>query len=435
MLVTRSAISVRTHPASLTAGRVSCVWGRRMSGPLSGIRVLDLSRVLAGPWATQLLGDYGADVIKVERPVQGDDTRHWGPPWLEQGDGGPGRESAYFLAANRNKRSLAVDLSCAAGQRLVRELAAKADVLVENFKAGTLDQWGLEAGALRRDNPGLIVCTISAFSRSSRRAHEPGYDAMIQASGGLMSITGAPDKDGGGPQKVGVAIADIMCGMYAATAIIAALYQRSSSGRGQSIEVPLYDSQVAWLANQAMNYLVGGEVPGRLGTAHPNIVPYQSFRTRDGFIMIAVGNDRQFAECMRCLGMSEVAADIRFQRNEDRLANRDSLVALMSTALEREPTRHWLGRLTEAGVPCSPINDIGEVFSSAYAAECSLVRNLRHPYQEELPTVANPVRFSSGEISYESAPPLLCEHSEEVLADWLGYSATTISRLKEAGTI
>lgn len=406
-----------------------------MNGPLSGIRVLDLSRVLAGPWATQLLGDYGADVVKVERPVQGDDTRHWGPPWLGQGDGGPGRESAYFLAANRNKRSLAVDLSCDAGQRLVRELAGKADVLVENFKAGTLERWGLEADVLRRENPGLIVCTISAFSRSSTRAKEPGYDAMIQAAGGLMSITGASDRDGGEPQKVGVAIADIMCGMYAASAIIAALHERSKSGRGQSIEVPLYDSQVAWLANQALNYLVGGEVPGRLGTAHPNIVPYQAFRTGDGFIMIAVGNDRQFAELMRCLGMSEVAAETRFQRNEDRLAHRDELIALMSSALEREPTGHWLGRLSEAGVPCGPINDIGEVFSSAYAAECRLVRNLRHPYQEELPTVANPVRFSAGTISYEAAPPLLGAHSGEVLADWLGYSATTISRLKEAGTI
>ena len=406
-----------------------------MNGPLSGIRVLDLSRVLAGPWATQLLGDFGADVIKVERPVQGDDTRHWGPPWLRETSGGPGRESAYFLAANRNKRSLTVDLACTAGQRLVRELAAKADVMVENFKAGTLEQWGLDAETLRRENPGLIVCTISAFARASVRADEPGYDAMIQASGGLMSITGGSDEDGGEPQKVGVAIADIMCGMYATTAIIAALYERSKSGRGQSIEVPLYDSQVAWLANQAMNFLVGGEVPGRLGTAHPNIVPYQAFRTGDGFIMVAVGNDRQFAECMRCLGMPEVAADKRFRRNEDRLANRDELVALMSSALESEPSGEWLGRLAEAGVPCSPINDIGEVFSSAYAAECDLVRNVRHPYQERLPTVANPVRFSSNEIRYESAPPLLGAHSGEVLADWLGYSAATISRLKKAGTI
>lgn len=250
-----------------------------------------------------------------------------------------------------------------------------------------------------------------------------------------MSITGAPEEDGGQPQKVGVAIADIMCGMYAATAIMAALLARSESGRGQSIEVPLYDSQVAWLANQAMNYLVGGTVPGRLGTAHPNIVPYQAFGTGDGYIMVAVGNDRQFADCVRCCGMAKVAEDPRFQRNEDRLANRAELIALMATALKRESSDHWLRKLTEAGVPCSPINDVGKVFSSAYAEECELVRTLRHPYDETLPTVANPVRFSSDQVNYLSAPPLLGEHSEEVLADWLGYSQEMISRLKEAGTI
>ena len=406
-----------------------------MSSPLSAIRVLDLSRVLAGPWATQLLGDYGADVLKVERPGRGDDTRHWGPPWLREENGGPGRESAYFLATNRNKRSIAVDLASAGGQQLVRELAAKADVIVENFKAGTLERWGLDPESLRRENPGLIVCTISAFARESSRAGDPGYDAMVQAAGGLMSITGAPEEDGGQPQKVGVAIADIMCGMYAATAIMAALLARSESGRGQSIEVPLYDSQVAWLANQAMNYLVGGTVPGRLGTAHPNIVPYQAFGTGDGYIMVAVGNDRQFADCMRCCGMAKVAEDPRFQRNEDRLANRAELIALMATALKRESSDHWLRKLTEAGVPCSPINDVGKVFSSAYAEECELVRTLRHPYDETLPTVANPVRFSSDQVNYLSAPPLLGEHSEEVLADWLGYSQEMISRLKEAGTI
>jgi crotonobetainyl-CoA:carnitine CoA-transferase CaiB-like acyl-CoA transferase len=406
-----------------------------MSGSLSGIRVLDLSRVLAGPWATQLLGDYGADVIKVERPGSGDDTRHWGPPWLHDREQGPGRESAYFLATNRNKRSLAVDLSSTPGQELVCELAANTDVIVENFKAGTLARWGLDPERLRQQNPGLIVCTISAFARDSSRADEPGYDAMIQAAGGLMSITGAPDEDGGEPQKVGVAIADIMCGMYAASAIIAALHERTGSGRGQSIEVPLYDSQVAWLANQAMNYLVGGTVPGRLGTAHPNIVPYQAFRTADGYIMVAVGNDRQFADCMHCCDLSDVAGDSRFQRNEDRLANRGELVARMSAALERESSDHWLRRLTEVGVPCGPINDIGEVFSGSYAEERELVRTLKHPYDETLPTVANPVRFSSSKVGYRSAPPLLGEHTEEVLADWLGYSEETISRLKKAGTI
>ena len=406
-----------------------------MSGPLTGIRVLDLSRVLAGPWATQLLGDYGADVIKIERPGSGDDTRHWGPPWLPEPADGSGRESAYFLATNRNKRSLTVDLSSAAGQELVRKLAIKADVIVENFKAGTLARWGLQPERLREANPRVIVCTISAFSRDSVRAGEPGYDAMVQAAGGLMSITGAPEEEGGQPQKVGVAIADIMCGMYAATAIIAALHERERSGRGQSVEVPLYDSQVAWLANQAMNFLVGGIVPGRLGTAHPNIVPYQAFGTSDGHIMIAVGNDRQFADCMRCCGLGELADDPRFRRNEDRLANRTELVARMSSALARESSAHWTAELAGCGVPCSPINDIGEVFSSDYAAERGIVRTVPHAYDPRLPTVANPVTFSADAVEYRAAPPLLGEHSGEVLADWLGYSADTISELKKAGTI
>lgn len=406
-----------------------------MSGILAGIRVLDLSRVLAGPWATQLLGDYGADVVKVERPGAGDDTRHWGPPWLPQPSSDSGRESAYFLATNRNKRSLTVDLSSEGGQTLLRELAARCDVIVENFRSGTLERWGLDAAELRRQNPGLIVCTISAFAHDSSRGREPGYDAMIQASGGLMSITGGPEEAGGEPQKVGVAIADIMCGMYAATAILAALHERTASGRGQSIEVPLYDSQVAWLANQAMNYLVGGEVPGRLGTAHPNIVPYQAFATADGHVMVAVGNDRQFAACARCCGMPELAEDPRFRRNADRLANRDVLIARLSAAFDREATDHWIRSLGEAGVPCSPINDIGDVFGSDYAAECELVKTLRHPYDAGLPTVANPVRFSANAVSYRSAPPLLGQHSGEVLADWLGYSDETISQLREAGTI
>ena len=406
-----------------------------MTGPLSSIRVLDLSRVLAGPWATQLLGDYGADVVKIERPDGGDDTRQWGPPWLQQPAGGFGRESAYFLATNRNKRSLTVDLSSAAGQELVRKLAEKADVVVENFKSGTLERWGLAAERLRRKNPGLIVCTISAFSRESSRAGEPGYDAMIQAAGGLMSITGAPQEAGGQPQKVGVAIADIMCGMYAATAIIAALHERSGSGCGQSIEVPLYDSQVAWLANQAMNFLVGGQVPGRLGTAHPNIVPYQAFGTADGYIMIAVGNDRQFADCMRCCGLPELAGDARFRRNEDRLANRAELVALMSTVLARKSSVHWAAELAESGVPCSPISDIGEVFSSDYAQEQEIVRTVPHAYDPDLPTVANPVRFSVDAVDYRAAPPLLGQHSGAVLADWLGYSQEMISQLRQAGTI
>ena len=365
-----------------------------MKGPLAGIRILDLSRVLAGPWATQLLGDYGADVVKVERPGSGDDTRHWGPPWLERQDNAAERESAYFLATNRNKRSLTVDLSSPAGQELVRELAAQSDVIVENFRAGTLQRWGLDPGRLRESNPRLVVCTISAFAHSSSRGNVPGYDVIIQASGRLMSIPGPAEE-----------------------------------------EVPRYDSQVAWLANQAMNLLVGGAVPGRLGTAHPNIVPYQAFATADGHIMVAVGNDRQFAECVRRCRLPELAADPRFVRNADRLANRRELVAQLSAAFAGESTSFWLRELGEAGVPCSPINDIGEVFASAYAEECGLVRNMPHPYQPRLPTVANPVRYSADAVSYRLAPPLLGQHSGEVLAEWLGYSARTISELRKAGTI
>ena len=403
-----------------------------MRGALQGVRVLDLSRVLAGPWATQLLGDYGADVVKVERPGSGDDTRTWGPPWLGDDESG---ESAYFLSTNRNKRSLTLDLGSVDGQNIIRELAGQADVLVENFRTGTMAGWELDAVSLRKDNPGLVYCSISAFARDSSRALEPGYDAMIQASGGLMSITGAANSEGGEPQKVGVAIADIMCGMYAATAILAGLNERARSGVGQSIEVPLFDSQVAWLANQNMNYLIGGEVPGRMGTAHPNIVPYQAFPTADGHIRIAVGNDRQFASCMRSCGMPELADDVRFQHNRDRLENREALVSLMSEALRQRHSVDWLRELTEADVPCSPIDDLGQVFASPYATECELVRNLDHASSDKLPTVANPVRFSESPVSYERAPPLLGEHSNEVLIDWLGYSDAAIERLRKAGTI
>jgi crotonobetainyl-CoA:carnitine CoA-transferase CaiB-like acyl-CoA transferase len=403
-----------------------------MSGPLQGTKVLDLSRVLAGPWATHLLGDYGADVVKIERPGAGDDTRAWGPPWLAADEG---RESAYFLSANRNKRSLTVDLASTEGQRIARELALQADVLIENFRAGTTDRWGLDADSLRADNARLVYCSISAFARGSSRAQEPGYDAMIQASGGLMSITGAPDNEGGTPQKVGVAIADIMCGMYAATAILAALNERAHTGLGQTIEVPLLDSQVAWLANQNMNFIIGGDVPGRMGTAHPNIVPYQAFPTADGHIMIAVGNDRQFAACMRCCGLPELADDPRFLGNQDRLENREALVDLMSRALARRDSADWLRELADAGVPCSPINDIGEIFSGSYARERELVRHIAHPYNSGLPTVANPVQFSASPVEYQLAPPLLGEHTSAVLIDWLGYSDAVIDQLKRAGTI
>ena len=404
-----------------------------MGGPLEGIKVLDMSRILAGPWAGQLLGDYGADVVKIEKPGAGDDTRHWGPPWLA-GDG-ESREAAYFLATNRHKRSVAVDISTSAGQDLIRELAQKADILIENYRVGTLARFGLGAEELLVLNPGLIYCSISAYGQRGTRAAQPGYDAMIQAAAGLMSITGPADSDGGGPQKVGVAIADIMAGMYAVTAILAALEERRRSGRGQAIDVPLYDTQVAWLANQAMNYLIGGETPVRRGTAHPNLVPYQTFASRDGHFTLAIGNDRQFRACMECLGQGQLATDPRFRRNGDRVVNRDALIPILEQEFRKHPTAHWLATFASADVPAGPVNSIAEVLSGDYAEERGLVRHLQHALEPALPTVANPVNFSRTAICYGAAPPLLGEHTAEVLHDWLGYSPSRIEDLAEAGAI
>lgn len=403
-----------------------------MGAPLSNIRVLDMSRILAGPWAGQLLGDYGADVVKIERPGIGDDTRHWGPPWLGGLHGG---ESAYFLSANRNKRSVTVNIAVAKGQQVIRDLAARADVLLENYKVGALNHFGLGPDELRSINPRLIYCSISAFGQTGSRASEPGYDAMIQASAGLMSITGPAGEDGAGPQKVGVAIADIMAGMYATTAVLAALNARAISGEGQHVDVPLYDSQVAWLANQNMNYLVGGDVPRRMGTAHPNLVPYQAFSTRDGNLMLAVGNDRQFAACAECVGQPGLAKDRRFERNSDRVAHRDELVRLLEDAFRRQTTAHWLEELNARAVPAGPINDIEQVLTNSHAKERELVRHLTNALGHEVPTVANPVDFSQTPVSYQRAPPLLGEHTEEVLQEWLGYSGQLIAELRKSSAI
>ena len=403
-----------------------------MASPLSNIRVLDMSRILAGPWAGQLLGDYGADVVKVERPGSGDDTRQWGPPWL---DGEEGGESAYFLAANRNKRSITVDLASTRGQQLIRELALQADVLLENFKVGTLQRYGLGPEEMLEANPRLIYCSISAYGQRGSRAGEPGYDAMIQASAGLMSITGPPAGEPGGPQKVGVAIADIMAGMYATTAVLAALHAREQTGAGQCIDVPLYDSQVAWLANQSMNFMVGGTVPTRMGTAHPNLVPYQAFATRDGAFMLAVGNDRQFAACAECAGLPGLATDKRFRHNGDRIANRAELVDQLGRAFAAETTDYWLRQLANRGVPAGPINDLREVLTGAYAEERELVRSLPNSRGQAVPTVANPIDFSTTAVQYAHAPPLLGEHTDEVLREWLGYPDELIAELHESKAV
>lgn len=402
-----------------------------MGAPLQGIRVVDLSRILAGPWAAQLLADYGADVIKVERPGSGDDTRRWGPPWIGED---ASRDAAYFHCANRNKRSITVDLSKAAGQRVVRELAAASDVLIENFKAGSLERHGLDAGSLTELNPALVFCSISAYGQTGAKAEDPGYDAMIQATAGLMSITGRPIDEGGEPQKVGVAIADIMAGMYAVTAILAALQARQRTGRGQHIDVPLYDSQVAWLANQGMNYLASGEVPRRFGNAHPNIVPYQTFATRDGHVMVATGNERQFRALADCLGCPELADSPRFATNAARVENRRELIGIMAERFRQRTTSEWAGLLSRNRIPAGPINDVAEVLSNAHAQERRLVRRMQHPAAGEVPTIANPVRFAATPVRYDSAPPMLGQHTQEVLTE-LGYRPSEIDALREDGAI
>ncbi len=408
-----------------------------MAGPLAGIKVLDLTRVLAGPWATQMLADFGADVIKVEHPRGGDETRHWGPPFLTaSAQDAPPPQSAYFLSANRGKRSIAIDLVTNDGQRIVRELAARSDIVVENFKVGTLARYGLDYADLRTINPRLVYCSISAFGQDGSRRNEPGYDAMIQAMGGLMSITGVPDGEpGAGPQKVGVAVADLMAGMYASSGILAALRHRDRTGVGQHVDVALFDTQLAWLANQALNYLVGGEVPHRHGTAHPNIVPYQAFATRDGYLMLAVGNDRQFAQLAEAAGAVRLASDPRYSSNAQRVLNRASLIAELSAIMRRETTREWIARLGERGVPCGPINDIAQAFAESQVVERGLRVDIPHADFGTVPGVRNPLRFSATELAFERAPPTLGEHTEEVLREELGASAADIERLRALGVI
>ena len=406
-----------------------------MPGPLNSLKVIDMSRVLAGPWAGQLLADYGAEVIKIERPGVGDETRNWGPPWLRDSAGNDTKEAGYFQSTNRNKRSITVNLAHPLGQELIRKLVTRSDVLLENYKVGSLQRYGLDATTLCELNPTLIYCSISAYGQSGSRSGEPGYDAMIQAAGGLMSITGESDAEGGRPTKVGVAIADIMAGMYAASAVLAALVAREQSGRGQHIDVPLFDSQVAWLANQNMNYLLTGTPPDRRGTAHPNIVPYQAFQTADGYLMLAVGNDSQFANCCASLGCPEVAEDPRYSTNSARIENRDALVQIIAERLTGETTAYWLGQFASLHIPAGPINNLAQVFSDPMVAERRIVRSLDHALAGEVPTVANPVRFSDTPVEYKLAPPVLGQHTAEVLKDDLGYSDKEIARLYDSGAI
>jgi crotonobetainyl-CoA:carnitine CoA-transferase CaiB-like acyl-CoA transferase len=397
-----------------------------MAGALSHIRVLDLSRVLAGPWAAQTLADLGADVIKVERPGAGDDTRGWGPPFLKDGDGNE-VEAAYYLSANRNKRSITVDLAQPRGAQLIRDLAVRCDVMIENYKVGGLARYGLAYDDIRAINPGIVYCSITGFGQSGPYASRVGYDFMIQGLGGLMSITGEPD---GPPEKVGVAITDITTGLYATIGILTALTHRSRTGEGQHIDMALFDAQVAALANQSMNYLVSGIPPQRLGNAHPNIVPYQTFRTRDGDIIVAVGNDRQFRRLCEAAGRPELAADARFATNAARVAQRTTLVPLLAAIIATRDSADWLAALQEADVPCGAVNDLAGVFADPQAQHRGMKINLPHPAAGHAPTVANPIRLSQTPVEYRSAPPTLGQHTDDVLRSLLGLTDGQIAVLR-----
>lgn len=405
-------------------------------GALSHLRVLDLSRVLAGPWSGQILADLGAEVIKVERPGSGDDTRAWGPPFLKDASGENTSEAAYYLSANRNKRSVTIDFTQAEGQRLVRELAAKSDVVIENFKVGGLAAYGLDYESLRQINPRLVYCSITGFGQTGPYAKRAGYDFMIQGLGGLMSLTGRPEGDeGAGPVKVGVALTDILTGLYSTVAILAALAHRDQHGGGQHVDMALLDVQVACLANQAMNYLTTGTPPRRLGNAHPNIVPYQDFPTADGDFILTVGNDGQFRKFAEVAGQPQWADDPRFTTNKLRVANRAELIPLIRQATVFKTTAEWVSQLERAGVPCGPINDLAQMFADPQVKARGLAIEIPHPLAGSVPQVASPIRLSETPVEYRNAPPLLGEHTEQVLDEVLGLGAEDIQRLREAGVL
>ncbi|KIH86128.1 CaiB/BaiF CoA transferase family protein [Pseudomonas batumici] len=405
-------------------------------GALSHLRVLDLSRVLAGPWSGQILADLGAEVIKVERPGNGDDTRAWGPPFLKDAYGENTTEAAYYLSANRNKQSVTIDFTQPEGQRLVRELAAKSDILIENFKVGGLAAYGLDYASLKALNPNLIYCSITGFGQTGPYAKRAGYDFMIQGLGGLMSLTGRPESDeGAGPVKVGVALTDILTGLYSTVAVLAALAHRDQGGGGQHIDMALLDVQVACLANQAMNYLTTGVAPKRLGNAHPNIVPYQDFPTADGDFILTVGNDGQFRKFAEVAGQPQWADDPRFASNTLRVANRAVLIPLIRQATVFKTTAEWVTQLELAGVPCGPINDLSQVFADPQVKARGLAVELPHPLAGLVPQVASPIRLSATPVEYRHAPPLLGEHTLEVLQRVLGLAPETVEALRETGVL
>ncbi|MEM8797866.1 MAG: CaiB/BaiF CoA-transferase family protein [Pseudomonadota bacterium] len=406
------------------------------TGPLSGLRVLDLSRILAGPTATQLLGDLGADVIKVERPERGDDTRTWGPPFVQSG-GKDSQESSYYLCANRNKRSLAIDLASEKGQAILRDIAAVSDIIVENFKVGDLKRRGLDYESIRAVNKKIIYCSITGFGQTGPYAPRAGYDFLIQGMGGIMSLTGDPDEEGGRPMKVGVGIADVMCGMYASNAILAALHHRENTGEGQYIDLSLLDCQVGWLINQGAAYLTTRDVPKRLGNGHPTIVPYQTFPASDKDFILAVGNDSQFQKFLEVAGRTDLLSDERFQTNRARVVNRAHTVPTIAEITKTKSADTWLSELAKVGVPCGPVNDLGEVFSDPQIVHREMEIAMDHDKADggKVHLIGNPIKMSETPVTYRHAPPRVGQHSAEVLRDLFGMSEDEITALAEAGTL
>ncbi len=399
------------------------------SGPLAGLRVLDLSRILAGPTCTQLLGDMGADIIKVERPVAGDDTRKWGPPYVTGHDGQEAQESAYYLCANRNKRSVTIDMANPDGAAIIKELAKSCDILIENFKVGGLARYGLSYGDLKDDYPGLIYCSISGFGQTGPNKDKPGYDFMAQGVGGIMSLTGEPD---GSPMKTAVGIADVMCGMYASSAILAAVHHRTSTGEGQYIDIALADSQVAWLINEGTNYLTSGDLPKRRGNAHPNIVPYQLLEAADDYFILAVGNDRQFQRFCTFANLDGLAMDDRFATNQERIRNRDDLIPRIEAAARTKSVSDWLEGLAALGVPCGPVNTLDKVFNDPQFVHRGMKIQMEYPSAASgcVNLIGNPVHFSKTPVTYRQAPPRLGEQTTDVLAELTTLSKDQINQLK-----
>jgi len=403
-----------------------------MAGALAGIKVVDLSRILAGPWASQMLADLGAQVTKVEQPNKGDDTRYWGPPFIHEATAEQPPQAAYFHCANRNKQSIAIDITHADGQQIICDLIKDADVLIENFKVGGLAKYGLDYASLKRLHPKLVYCSITGFGQTGPSADKAGYDAMIQGEGGLMSITGSPD---GEPMKVGVALVDIMTGLYACNAILAALMARHQSQKGQHIDIALLDVQMATLANQGMNFLATGTNPDRLGNGHPNIVPYQTFATSDGSLILAVGNDSQFAKFCQAIGRAELTGDPRFTNNAQRVVNRSELVPLIAAALAAQPTCFWIDELEKVAVPCGPVNTLEQVFNHPQLKHRQMVRQVPDGEDNMFDTIASPINLSDNKVEYRSAPPELGEHTRQVLVDEMGVSLSDFDGLVKRGVI